>query len=110
MIEIGNNIVSIGELAFSRCSKLEKVIIGDSVKRINDWSFSDCDNLTFISLGRNLVYIGTGSFKPSNLSLNKKRKCKYDYRYINTIEIYRNIENLIKGHIVMDYTNVIYKD
>ena len=98
-IEIGNNIVSIGELAFSRCSNLENVIIGDSVKRINDWSFSDCENLTFISLGRNIVYIGTGSFKPSYLSLNKMRNCKYDYRYINTIEIYRSNENIIKKDI-----------
>ena len=110
MIEIDNNIVSIGELAFSRCSNLEKVIIGDSVKRINDWSFSDCDNLTFISLGRNLVYIGVGTFKPSNLSLKKMRKCKHDYRYINTITIYKSNENIIKRHIIMDYTNVIYKD
>ena len=109
-IEIGNNIVSIGELAFSRCFKLENVIIGDSVKRINDWSFSDCENLTFISLGRNIIYIGTGSFKPSYLSLNKIRNGKYDYRYINTIEIYRSNENIIKRHIIMDYTTIIYKD
>ena len=110
MIEIGNNIVSIGELAFSECFNLEKVIIGDSLKRINDWSFSDCENLTFISLGRNIVYIGTGSFKPSYLSLNKMGNRKYDYRYINTIEIYKSNENIIKRHIIMDYTNIIYKD
>lgn len=78
------NITSIGDFAFSRCSKLtevnipntitsigigafeftsiKKIIIPDSVEAINSDTFSHCEYLSSISLSKKIKTIGSGAF------------------------------------------------
>ena len=61
-IEIPNNIKSIGDLAFSACTRLESITIPDNVTYIGRWAFSDCNSLTSIELPDNLTDIGDSAF------------------------------------------------
>ncbi len=81
---IGSSVTTIGDGAFSECSKLTSITIGssvttigvdafwcssltnitipDSVNTIGDWAFSDCRRLTSITIPDSVTTIGEGAF------------------------------------------------
>ena len=61
-IRIPNSVTSIGDYAFSGCSRLTSVNIPNSVTSIGNWGFSDCTALTTVnipnSVTNNFQYFG----------------------------------------------------
>ena len=62
-VTIGNGVTSIGSCAFGGCSRLASVTIPDSVTSIGDWAFSDCISLTSITIPDSVTSIGKGAFE-----------------------------------------------
>ena len=60
--EIPNNVISIGDYAFYKCSTLTSITIPDSVTSIGEDAFSDCSSLTSVTLGNSVTSIGDGAF------------------------------------------------
>ena len=56
-IIIGDEVVSIGESAFSNCDKLTSVTIPNSVKSIGKYAFKGCTNIASVSLSNSLTSI-----------------------------------------------------
>ncbi len=65
-IEIPNNILTIGQSAFSYCDKLVSVSILDGVSSIEYGAFSSCTNLSEVELGNGITEIGSGIFVGTN--------------------------------------------
>lgn len=61
-IEIPGSVQSIGENAFKKCRKLQKVVIRDGCKTIADGAFSSCPKLEEIILPHTLEHLGDGVF------------------------------------------------
>ena len=61
-LTIQNNIELIEENAFYGCSNLKTVTIGKDVSVISEGAFRGCKNLTKVTLGKNLVAIGDKAF------------------------------------------------
>ena len=62
-VTISSSVTSIGNLAFSGCPKLSKVIIEDAkLKTIGDFAFSTCTALKSISLPNSLKSLGKVAF------------------------------------------------
>ncbi len=61
-LEIGANIESIGESAFSYSQILEKVTIPDSVKRISSNAFMQCEMLKRVFIPSSVEEIGDRAF------------------------------------------------
>ena len=59
---LGNNLVYIGDLAFSGCFKLKSINIPESLKEIDDCAFNLCESLTKINLPDSLERIGEAAF------------------------------------------------
>ncbi len=60
---IPDSVTSIGDWAFSGCSKLTSITIPDSVTSIGDHAFSGCSRLTSITIPDNVMSIGNGTFE-----------------------------------------------
>ncbi len=58
----GENITSIGFLAFEECTSLTSVTIGNSVTSIGDLAFYDCESLTSVVIPNSVTSIGRGAF------------------------------------------------
>lgn len=58
-----NNINSIPNGAFRRCTSLKKVALGNTVKTIGDQAFSECTALKEVNLPDGLTSIGSDCFK-----------------------------------------------
>ena len=56
-------VTSIGEYAFSRCTRLTSITIPDSVKYIKNHAFEYCDKLTSISIPNSVMSIGGQAFE-----------------------------------------------
>ncbi|MBO7301672.1 MAG: leucine-rich repeat domain-containing protein, partial [Bacteroidaceae bacterium] len=56
------SVTSIGERAFSDCSKLTSVVIGNSVTSIEDYAFYKCSGLTSVVIGNCVTSIGWCAF------------------------------------------------
>ena len=59
---IPKSITSIGQCAFSVCSKLTSITIPNSVTSIGDGAFAGCTSLTRITIPQNITSIGSGTF------------------------------------------------
>ena len=68
-VVVSPGVTSIGNLAFTRFSKLIHVDIADSVVSIGEGVFSDCSRLTDITVPQSVTYIGVNAFNScTNLS------------------------------------------
>ena len=68
-VVVSPGVTSIGNLAFTRFSKLIHVDIADSVVSIGEQAFSDCSRLTDITVPQSVTYIGVNAFDScTNLS------------------------------------------
>lgn len=68
-VVVSPGVTSIGNLAFTRFSKLIHVDIADSVVSIGEGVFSDCSRLTDITVPQSVTYIGVNAFDScTNLS------------------------------------------
>ena len=68
-VVVSPGVTSIGNLAFTRFSKLIHVDIADSVVSIGEGVFSDCSSLTNITVPQSVTYIGVNAFNScTNLS------------------------------------------
>ena len=61
-VTIPDNVLSIGNDAFSWCELLANVIIAGSVTNINEYAFVGCSSLTNITIPCSVVNIGAGAF------------------------------------------------
>lgn len=61
-VVVSPGVTSIGNLAFTRFSKLIHVDIADSVVSIGEQAFSDCSRLTDITVPQSVTYIGVNAF------------------------------------------------
>ncbi|MBE6211843.1 MAG: hypothetical protein E7129_01725 [Rikenellaceae bacterium] len=60
---IPDNIISIGNSAFSYCAKLTSVTIPDSVTEIGSFIFSYCTSLASVTIDNGVTYIGHNAFR-----------------------------------------------
>lgn len=68
-VVVSPGVTSIGNLAFTRFSKLIHVDIADSVVSIGEGVFSDCSSLTDIKIPQSVTYIDANAFEScTNLS------------------------------------------
>lgn len=68
-VVVSPGVTSIGNLAFTRFSKLIHVDIADSVVSIGELVFSECNSLTNITVPQSVTYIGVKAFDScTNLS------------------------------------------
>lgn len=61
-ITIPEDVIRIGERAFSNNKTLQTLTIGDHVQGIGDEAFSGCDNLWSLTIGKNVSVIGKRAF------------------------------------------------
>lgn len=59
---VPNNVISIGDFAFSGCSHLTSVTIPESVLSIESYAFANCDSLKHVTLSNGLKSIGDNAF------------------------------------------------
>jgi hypothetical protein len=57
-----DSLTSIGDYAFSRCSKLESVVIPARVTSIGNYAFSSCSKLASVGIPADVTDIGYGAF------------------------------------------------
>lgn len=61
-VYIPDSVRTIGNYAFSHCSKLHSIVIPNSVTRIGDHAFWQCSKTETISLPDSITYIGSAAF------------------------------------------------
>ena len=62
-VVLGENVCSIGAYAFDGCTYLPSMVFPDRVEVIGDYAFNDCNYLVDIHLGKSLRRIGQYAFK-----------------------------------------------
>ncbi len=84
-VTIGNNVATIGDQAFAKCTKLKKVIIGKGVKTIGKQTFAADKSLRTVKIrSKKLKTIKKGAFKGVNKNKlfvtapTKKTQIKYE--------------------------------
>ncbi len=78
-IEIGDNVKTIGEQAFSGSTYLTRVILGDGTEEIKKNAFENCPNVSLVVLGESLRNVQEGNFINSDtpdsfVTMNSPRK------------------------------------
>ena len=73
-ITIPNSVTSIGKSAFKYCSSLPSITIGNSVTSIGNYAFQGCTSLTSVTIPESVTSIGEGAFwscdKLSNVNIS----------------------------------------
>ena len=62
MVEIGNNVTSIGDYTFDYCSALTSVVIPNGVTSIDEGAFRGCSALTSVVIPNSVTSIGSYAF------------------------------------------------
>ena len=62
-LNIGNQVKTIPDYAFSWCSSLNSIAIGNSVTNIGDYAFGNCIGLTFVTIPDSVASIGRNAFE-----------------------------------------------
>jgi hypothetical protein len=68
-ITIPDSVTSIGDYAFYACTSLTSITISDSVTSIGDYAFYECTNLTSVTIGNSVTSIGERAFNNISSSL-----------------------------------------
>ncbi len=63
---IPDNVTSIGNFAFYKCSSLQSIIIGKSIINIGAYSFHGCSNLNNVIITDSVTNIGSNAFSDCN--------------------------------------------
>ena len=118
--KIPEEVLTIGNTAFARCSRLERIYIHDKIKRIEIYAFSLCDNLknveiTDLTAWCSIDFIGSNPLSLSQqpyLNLNGetlrdvicptdltviKPWSFYGYDHINSFRCHENVEAIEEG-------------
>ena len=61
-VQIPDTVTSIGESAFYKCSRLEKITLPQKLTVIERDAFSGCTSIKGVSLGKNITEIGSSAF------------------------------------------------
>lgn len=61
-VELGNNITSIGDNAFSGCHSLSSISMPTAINRINSYAFKNCFHMVSISIPSNVKSISDSTF------------------------------------------------
>jgi len=62
-VVLGENVCRIGASAFDGCTYLPKIVIPDRVESIGEYAFNDCNYLVDVKLGKSVREIGAYAFK-----------------------------------------------
>lgn len=62
-VSISQDITSIGDAAFFRCSRLASITIPNSVASIGEYAFDECRSLRSVEIPNSVVSIGHGAFR-----------------------------------------------
>lgn len=62
-IELPDGLESIGELCFSKCEELKKVVVGKNLRKIERGAFYNCKNLNDVVLNEGVRVIGESAFE-----------------------------------------------
>ena len=69
-IELGNNIITIGNNTFNNCNNLLSITLPNSITTIGSYAFRDCYNLSSITLPNSVTTIGDYAFYCCNKFLS----------------------------------------
>jgi uncharacterized repeat protein (TIGR02543 family) len=102
-VTIPPEVTTIGDYAFSGCSKLESVTLPSEIMTIGDYVFSGCSKLELVTLPENLKSIGIDAFYNSGLKSIKipdsVTNLGYSYSYPDYVFTNcRSLENVIIGN------------
>jgi len=61
-LKIPDNVVDIGNYAFSECTSITNIEISDNVEFISDYAFIGCTGLTSVTIPDSVVFIGIRAF------------------------------------------------
>ncbi len=80
-ITIPNSVKSIGDEAFTYCSRLTEITIPNSVKSIGKYAFEGCGGITAVTIPENVEFIGNSAFECSNLTtvIWNAKNCSTEY-------------------------------
>lgn len=91
VVNIPNNITSIGEEAFYKCTNLTSIAIPNSVVTIDRLAFSGCTSLTSVTIPDSVEHIGSGLFfgctKLANVDIGSKLNSIGTTMFFNCIEL-----------------------
>ena len=90
VVNVPDNVTSIGKYAFENCTSLTSITIPDSVISIGSYAFSGCTSLTSITIPDSVTSIGSSAFYNSNIN--------DIFFVINSIENFLNI-NVVKSNL-----------
>ena len=108
-VTIPGNVESIGDGAFYGCYRLAKVIISDGVKSIGEEAFKDCDSLKKVVLPDSVERIGKSAFVDCNqLKTVTVPKCPSNVGKASATAA-TNTANIIKEEIFSSYSSKLRK-
>ena len=101
-VRLGEKLKKIGNGAFHECSGLTSLIIPDNVKTIGDYAFAYCSNLESVSIGKGLTTFGDAIFVRCENLTDVEINCKEIYNYnllLNGIK--ETIKRIVIGNEVL---------
>jgi hypothetical protein len=107
---IPQNVTSIGDNAFAKCTGLVRITIPDNVKTIGYYVFSGCTSLTNISIPDSITSIGSDTFSNCpNLIYYKNNNINYLGNTTNNyVAVISPTSTTITSYTLSDSTKIIY--